>query len=305
MTGDSDRTPNPPEPTADRLNVIAAQIDVPRTPNSGARERHVEGVCTRVAAALENHVGTDLVVLPELATIDYSRETFAQLEQLAEPVEGPSFDRFSQLARTHRTALSYGFARRQGDGFTIAQAVIDASGALLGCYDKMHLAQYGASMEKDYFRPGDAPLSVDIGGFSIGLTICYDIRFPELWRALTLEHECTLIVHPSAFFQDESYATWEAFITTRALENQVYVLSVNRAGENWGGSMFCPPWVDEHHPLDRLGSAEQLTRFVVSREQLAATRRNYSFLHDRKRTYDAGDSRRPLTAPPDATESVR
>jgi len=267
------------------LSVLACQPEIPPTPTVKARDAHV----ARLVGWLDRELAeapADLVVLPELATIDYSREAFARLDELAETPDGPSCAAFAALARRHGAAVSFGFPRQVGTGFRISQAVIGPEGGLVGIYDKIHLAQYGASMEKEYFERGAHVLAFELGGIRIAPIICYDIRIPELARALALEHGVGLILHAGAYFRDESFVSWPAFAVTRAMENQVYLLSLNRAGADYGGSMFCPPWVDETVEVQLFPEhAEACRRLTVDPGIIAAVRRGYSFLADRLPAY--------------------
>ncbi|MGI9414080.1 MAG: carbon-nitrogen hydrolase family protein [Hyphomicrobiales bacterium] len=266
------------------LRLLACQIAIPPTPDPAARDGHMRRVASLLDTALAE-APADLVVLPELTTVDYGRESFDRLDRLAEELDGPSFAVLSAVAARHATHIAYGFPRKAGDGYRITQALIDPSGAPAGHYDKLHLAQYGASMEKEYFTTGDRLLVAGIAGIKVAPIICYDIRIPELARTLSRGHGAGLILHCGAYYTDESYYSWHHFVVTRALENQVYVLSLNRAGETYGGSLFCPPWVDETAEPVRFGTAEELRRFAIDPVEIARARRAYSFLADAREDY--------------------
>ena len=109
---------------------------------------------------------------------------------------------------------------------------------------------------------------------------------PELSRTLARQHGVDVILHPTAFCRDETFHTWQAFATTRALENQVYFASVNRAGDSFGGSMLVEPWMDETVPLRRLSNDETFARWTLSRSVLDHARANYPFLADARDDYD-------------------
>lgn len=131
--------------------------------------------------------------------------------------------------------------------------VYDPQGQLVARYDKMHLfdvqvedrqAQYSESRS---FEPGDDPVCVQTPLGCIGLSICYDLRFPELYRRL-LEQGAQLLTVPSAFTKVTGEAHWEVLLRARAIENQCYVLAANQGGvhnatrETWGHSMIVDPW---------------------------------------------------------------
>ena len=259
---------------------------MPDTPSAAARNRHVISLCERIAGRVVDGEAVDLIVLPELCTLSYSRDVFQLLDDLAEPLDGPSAGHFADLARMTGAMVVFGIARRTRSGFRISQVILNSAGELVACYDKMHLCQYGASCEKEFFERGEKITTVNIKGWTIGPLICYDIRIPEISRALVLEHDADLLLHCGAYFRDESFATWHSFATTRAMENQVYLLSLNRAGKNYGSSIFCPPWMDETHPAEHF--AEHLEEFRLLRLDPALpakTRSLYTFLKDRHGQY--------------------
>jgi nitrilase len=263
-----------------RIRLLACQVSVPGTPDRHARDAHVARLDRLLREALRE-APADLVVLPELSSIDYSRGAFDALGHLAEPLDGPTGGTFSRLARDTSTPVFYGIPRRDGDRFLITQVAVGADGAYLGHFDKLHVAHFGASPEKDYFDRGDHLLVVDIAGIRIAPLICYDIRFPELARTLCLRHGAELLLHCSAYAKDESYYSWHPFVVTRALENQVHVLSLNRAGENFGRSVFCPPWVDEIESETVFPETESLRIVEVDLNRARAVRERYTLLKDR------------------------
>jgi len=131
--------------------------------------------------------------------------------------------------------------------------VFDPQGECVARYDKMHLfdvqvddrqAQYSESRS---FEPGSQVVCVDTPAGRIGLSICYDLRFPELYRKL-LEQGAEILTVPSAFTSVTGEAHWEVLLRARAIENQCYVLAANQGGihnatrETWGHSMIVDPW---------------------------------------------------------------
>lgn len=268
------------------LVLLACQIAVPPMTTAPERDAHLAATAAKVEAAL-TRAPADLVVLPELASIDYARAAFERLPELAEPRDGASWRCWSAVARRHTCHVAYGFARtHEAGGFRISIGVVGPDGALVGVYDKLHLAQYGASMEKEYFDRGDRLCVFEVRGLRIAPIICYDIRIPELARALVLDHGVDMILHCGAYFRDESFATWHPFATTRALENQVFLLSLNRAGRDWGASGLFLPWMDETRgPVLFDPEAEDLRHLSVARRALEDARRSYTFLKDRHASY--------------------
>lgn len=268
------------------LTLLACQIDIPPTTSAAARDRHLADTAAKLRARLSTRQA-DLVILPELSSIDYSSAAFDRLDELAEPLDGASFQTWSALAADFGVHVCFSFARRDEAGAYISAAVVTPQGELVGHYDKLHLCQYGASMEKEYFSAGSGLLVFKIKNFTLSPIICYDIRFPELSRMLVLKHGVDVILHCGAYFRDPSFRTWHAFATARALENQVFFLSLNRAGQHYGNSLFCYPWMDETRgPQHFAEHDEDLRHIELDQCQLHEARDAYTFLKDRWDTYE-------------------
>lgn len=271
------------------LNVLACQLHVPPIILVQERDAHLVSAGDKVRSRLTSCPDpVDLVVLPELSSLDYSRATFERLRDLSEPLDGASFATWSTIAREHQVHVVYSFARVDGDRFYISVAALDPDGCLLGHYDKIHLAQYGASMEKEYFTRGDRLFVFKLKNFNVAPIICYDIRIPELSRTLVLDRSVDVILHCGAYFRDESFHTWHSFAITRAIENQVFLLSLNRSGANYGKSLFCDPWMDQKTPpLEFKDTEEDFRVITLDKVDLENARANYSFLKDRLPDYQS------------------
>jgi|UPI000370FB27 nitrilase len=130
--------------------------------------------------------------------------------------------------------------------------VINPEGIMVSHYDKIHLfdadVNDGISYhESDYVRPGKQPSMVDIEGWRCGLSICYDLRFPELYRHYSSQG-CQVLFVPAAFTHTTGKAHWEVLLRARAIENQCYVIAAGQSGHHagarhtWGHSMIIDPW---------------------------------------------------------------
>ncbi len=270
---------------ASTCSLLAGQIAVPQIRSNDDKIDHVDRTIEKISKHLEQRHAT-LVVLPELCTIEYSRETFVRLSELAETLDGPRVARMRELVTKYRTTVVFGMPREEEKRYYISQVVIGADGELITCYDKLHICQYGASMEKEFFRPGQSLSVFSVAGFRFAPIICYDIRIPELSRTLTLEHEVDCILHCGAYYRDESFASWHSFTITRAMENQLYLLSLNRAGECYGDSIFCLPWMDEKHAEVNFSKKDEEFRYLqIERDSIDRAREQYAFLKDRLDDY--------------------
>jgi nitrilase len=131
--------------------------------------------------------------------------------------------------------------------------VFDHQGQEVARYDKIHLFDavvedaLGQYRESDTFEPGDQVITVDTPAGRLGLAICYDLRFPELFRALR-KQGADWVCLPSAFTWQTGNAHWHALIRARAIENQVWVVAAGQGGQNsdrrrtYGHSLICDPW---------------------------------------------------------------
>jgi len=268
-----------------KCSILACQVSVPKTRSCNDRDNHVDRISDLVSQKLFAQP-SDLVVLPELSTIEYSRESFSRLDSLAELLDGRSVGVWQKVARMHSCYIVFGMPRIQDNHYRISQIVIDSHGNINGYYDKLHICQYGASMEKEFFDRGENLHVFSINDIRFSPIICYDIRIPELCRTLTLTHGVDCILHSGAYFRDESFDSWKAFVTTRSMENQIYLLSLNRAGVDFGQSMFALPWTDQNTPIAMLDEyCESFTRFTVDTGCIANIRENYTFLGDKLDDY--------------------
>ncbi|MFM4969575.1 carbon-nitrogen hydrolase family protein [Aeromonas veronii] len=139
------------------------------------------------------------------------------------------------------------------DHIHTSSLVFDPSGELRGHYHKIHLFDvdvadnHGRYRESETFSPGEAPVLVDSPFGPLGLSICYDLRFPELYRQLARAGARVLLV-PAAFTAVTGEAHWEPLLRARAIENQCYVVAANQGGthetgrQTWGHSMVIDPW---------------------------------------------------------------
>ncbi len=210
----------------------------------------------------------------------------------AEPLEGPSLSALRQVARERRIFILAGsIAEKIGDPGKTANtsALLGDDGALLASYRKIHLfdvsipdgARYA---ESETVAPGDRTVVAETALGRIGLSICYDLRFPELYRALSREAADLLCV-PSAFTLYTGKDHWEVLLRARAIENQAYVLAPAQVGQHsprritFGNAMVVDPW---GVVLARCPDGEGVCLAPVRHERIAAVRRELPALLHRK-----------------------
>jgi len=179
--------------------------------------------CARypVFAARAAAEGCGLLVFPELSDTGYDP---AHIARDASPLDGLPLDTLRGCAVRHRLAVAAGISERTPEGIYNALAFITPDGALAALYRKLHL--FGS--ERGAFLPGSEIVSTAWGGFTWGLTVCYDLRFPELYRALALRGADAFIA--CAAWPRARERHWQALALARAVENQAWLLGCDRAG---------------------------------------------------------------------------
>ena len=230
---------------ADRLSVACVQLT--SRDDKAANLETAERLVARAAAA-----GADLVVLPEKWNGIGDAGT---LHALAEPIEGgESVEAMAGWAGQHGVALVGGSIteRREGrDKLSNTCCAFTADGALAAVYRKIHLfdVEVGglAYRESEAEEAGDEPVVAELEGWMLGLSVCYDLRFPELYRILTLEG-AELLTVPANFTLVTGKDHWELLLRARAVENQCYVAAAAQVGEvmpgrhSFGRSLIADPW---------------------------------------------------------------
>jgi predicted amidohydrolase len=175
---------------------------------------------------------------------------------VAEDIEsGPSVRFLREFARRHGVAVVGGsIPLRVNDPDKVANGclVVGPSGEVVARYDKMHMFDVAVDerdthVESDFIEPGREVVTADVLGVTIGLTICYDLRFPELYRALAVRGARVIFV-PSAFTVPTGRDHWKVLLRARAIENGCYVVAVGQVGHHYGErytyghSMVVDPW---------------------------------------------------------------
>ncbi|BCV46715.1 carbon-nitrogen hydrolase family protein [Shewanella algae] len=196
-----------------------------------------------------------LVVLPECSLLFGGHESM-QLAWAGEPGQSPLKRQLAELATQFQVFLLAGsLPVASGDGRVYSRCCLfNDQGQVLGDYDKLHLFDAevtdgtGQYRESDTFCPGERISVVDTPFGRIGLAICYDLRFPDLFRALRLQG-AEIIALPSAFTKVTGEAHWEVLLRARAIETQCFILAAAQWGqhnqgsrETWGQSMIVDPW---------------------------------------------------------------
>jgi deaminated glutathione amidase len=230
---------------ADRLRVACVQLNA--TQSKAENIERAERLVGRAAST-----GADLVILPEKWNGFGAPEL---MRSIAEDLDGgETFAAMSGWARAHGITLVGGsiVERREGrEKLSNTCVVFDREGEVAAVYRKIHMfdVEVGGHVyrESETEEPGETPATCEVDGWKVGLTICYDLRFPELYRLLAVEG-CEAVTVPAAFTLFTGKDHWELLLRARAVENQCYVIAPNQWGTFSGGkaaygrSSIVDPW---------------------------------------------------------------
>jgi predicted amidohydrolase len=230
---------------ADLLRVACVQL-TSRDDKAGNIEK-TERLVARAAAT-----GADVVLLPEKWNAIGDAAT---LHANAEPLEGgESVEAMASWARTHGITLVGGSITEHREGrekLSNTSIVFDPDGEIVGLYRKIHMfdVEVGGLVyrESEAEEAGEEPVVVRGEGWPIGLSVCYDVRFPELYRILALEG-AELVTVPAHFTLYTGKDHWHVLLRARAIENQCYVAAAAQIGEtrpgrpSYGRSVIVDPW---------------------------------------------------------------
>jgi predicted amidohydrolase len=235
----------------------------------------------RAVALVRAQAGADLVVLPELwLPGGFAFETFADL---AEPLDGPTVGALAGAARDLGGWLHGGSIVEQADDGRLfnTSVLLGPDGTLRAVYRKLHLFGFTGG-ETTVLSPGDEVVTVDFDGTTTALATCYDLRFPELFRAF-VDRGAGLVLVPAAW-PTPRIAHWSLLARARAVEDQSYVVAVNGCGQQGrlrlgGRSVVVDPW---GVVLAEGGTDEELLVADLDLASVARTRADFPVLADRR-----------------------
>jgi len=215
----------------------------------------------------------EVVVLPEMFSTGFSMAP----ERLAENMNGPSVQWMKDIAAKHRCILTGSLIMEEDGNYYNRLLWVQPDGKA-GTYDKRHLFAY--AKEHEHYTPGNKRLIAQVKGFRICLLVCYDLRFPVWARNQGDEYDVLIYV---ANWPERRNLAWKTLLRARAIENQSYVVGVNRVGVdgkdiNYSGdsSVFGPLgediWQQSNEPV--------VHTVTLSKQTLTETRQHFPFLND-------------------------
>ena len=275
------------ERTADgdrSITLGRAQLEIEDGDLDGNVDRAIDAVASAAAR------GADLVALPELFTVGYF--AFDLYARSAEPLEGETMTKIRTAASDHDVAVLAGsfvedLAATESvetpadEGYANTTALFSADGDLELVYRKHHLFGYD-SAETELLVPGERIDTANVCGVEIGVSTCYDLRFPELYRIL-VDHGAELVLVPSAWPYPR-IEHWETLSRARAIENQCFIATINGAGTFddatlLGRSTVYDPWGTV---LASSGDEPTLVLTTIDIDDVGDVRNRFPALRDRR-----------------------
>lgn len=250
----------------DSLQIRTLQFDI-KWENTLFNLDYIDGQ----VIAMEGSV--DLLVLPEMFTTGFSMFP----EPLAEDMEGPSIQKMKTWAKRLNGAVCGSIIIKDEDAYFNRFVFVDAKGDI-EIYDKRHL--FGLAGEGKHYSGGKSRPTFEYRGWRICPQICYDLRFP-VWSRNTSDYDLLIYV---ASWPETRHSAWEKLLQARAIENQAYVIGVNRCGLDGnqyaykGGSMIIDYMGD---PMQVAGKKGELLQATLTMSDKEAYREKFPFLEDR------------------------
>ena len=249
-------------------------------------EKNIEKVKTLLQESLKKY-NPDFIFLPEVWTCGWDCESFPKCAE--EIKTAKSVNMLQEIAKTYSVNVIGGsFIQKKSESELVnATPVINRLGKVVCTYEKNHLFSYYGCNEGDYITKGTNPILVELDGIKIGLSICYDIRFPELYRAYR-KNGADIMVNLAAWGAEKK-VPWDNMNTSRAVENQTYFVALTQTGvlkdgsRNLGHSMILDYKGDV---LDEINIKEGVIFAEIDLDEMYQFREKCKVLDDIKNNYE-------------------
>jgi predicted amidohydrolase len=237
-----------------------------------AKEKNREKILQRLNSGMLNDVSA--IIFPELTLTGYTMYS----KKFAEKLDDQSVTFFCEIAKRFNVHVFAGFIEYSEDNYYNSLVHVNSNGNIEAKYRKIH--PFSFTGENKFYAAGKTPVITQIGDLKIGVSVCYDLRFPELFRYYGKER-VHLIIN-IANWPEQRINHWRLLLQARAIENQCYVIGVNRVGKdktnsyNGGSSVF--------HPFGKellcLDDKEQNASVEILPEEVQKIQKKYPFLND-------------------------
>jgi len=225
---------------------------------------------------LNNWENIEMLIFPEMTLTGFTMNAANNSEE----VDGKFFKAFLKIASKYKTNIFFGFIEKENSDYFNTLVHFDSSGLIAAKYRKIHL--FTMAGENNYYSTSAETVLTKIGKVKIGLSICYDLRFPELYRKYAKEQAEILI--DIANWPVKRINHWNTLLKARAIENQSFVIGVNRTGNDpfhqYNGQSACyDPMGNE---IFNAGNNEGLFTFEIDLDSVKNIREKLPFLNDIK-----------------------
>jgi predicted amidohydrolase len=221
-----------------------------------------------------NLIEESVLILPEMTLTGFTMNS----STFAEDLKGESFQFYSKIALENNVHVLGGLIEKENVAYYNTLVHINPLGELLASYRKIHPFSY--SSENKFYTAGIKTVITEINGWKTGLSICYDLRFPELFRQYAKKRVELIIV--IANWPNTRIGQWKTLLSARAIENQCYVAAVNRVGNHL--KLHYNGYSSVHDPMgNEIASLPDLERVIsvdISKENVIQVRSKFPFLED-------------------------
>lgn len=241
------------------------------------KEKRIEHVEKRI----EQNADADLILLPELWTIGW--RSFDRYELEAETLEGEIITRIGEKAKKVNAYIHVGsIVERKGNELYNTAVLLSPEGKVIGVYRKLHLVSEKGAEEVAYLKPGKKIVFVETEIGKLGFSICYDIRFLELYRKMVVNYGVEIFLHIAAWPVGRA-ENWIELCHARAAENLAYLISCNCAGFDRGVQYFGHSAIVDPYGISiaSAGLSETVIRGEIDIEGLRELRKTIPYLQDR------------------------
>lgn len=253
------------------MKVAVASPDI-KWEDKIANRKICEGFVRRAAAQ-----DAEIIIFPEMTLTGFSMNTAL----IAEKKEASAtFAFFCALARRYGLAVIFGVVWKSGAKTTNDLVCLDKNGCVQADYAKIHPFSY--TEETRFCDKGDRPVSCKLGGFQFSFSICYDLRFPEIFSALAPRMQVIVNI---ANWPRKRMDHWYALLKARAIENQCYAIGVNRTGTDGCGVVYeksSAVFDANGGILSPVFSTKKLDFYLLNLQEQGKFRKKYPFLNDRR-----------------------
>jgi predicted amidohydrolase len=257
-----------------KLNIAMVQMEI----FDGKKDENLTTILNLLNKISKFEILPHIVVFPELFTTGYD---LRNVEKYAEKIPGKTIDTIAEISKGKFIVIGTILESDGGHYFNTA-FILGKSGMILGKYRKIHL--FAPMLETQYLTPGNQinPFNIsELEGLKIGIVICYDLRFPEIFRMLAL-NGAQIIFVPSEF-PSPKRDVWKTLLHARAIENQTFVIGVNRTGKGISDDFFGYSLVSNGDYIEVLSEGPTIKTFTIDLNSLESIRKKMPVLRDRKK----------------------